>query len=118
MPRNDGRSDDPRLRFEAMFTQHYPRVLAYVRRRAPQEAADVVSEVFLTAWRRFDREPADALPWLLGVARRTMANARRTAHRRPALPLTDLEGGAGAGSALDERLEGAEAYAGLYEGDR
>ena len=120
MPR-DERRDGARTRFEAMFTEHYPRVMAYARRRAPDQAADVASEVFLTAWRRVDDVPADALPFLLGVARRTIANARRSDRRHPAVPLADpvSVGGAGdAGSAAIDRLEVAEAFARLSEADR
>jgi RNA polymerase sigma-70 factor (ECF subfamily) len=35
---------------------------------------DVVSEVFLVAWRRLDELPDDPLPWLLVTARRVVAN--------------------------------------------
>jgi RNA polymerase sigma-70 factor (ECF subfamily) len=119
MPRDDGPSDDRRLRFEAMFTQHYPQVLAYVRRRTSDDPADTVSEVFLTAWRRFDRVPGDALPWLLAVARRALANRRRSDARHPSTPLpaADLDT---AGPEIDpqERLEVAAAFARLSDVDR
>jgi RNA polymerase sigma-70 factor (ECF subfamily) len=46
---------------------------------------DVLSETFLVAWRRIDVVPADGLPWLLGVARRVLANQRRGEARRGAL---------------------------------
>jgi RNA polymerase sigma-70 factor, ECF subfamily len=45
----------------------------------------VMAEVFLIAWRRFDGVPQDALPWLLGVARRVLANQRRGDSRVAAL---------------------------------
>jgi RNA polymerase sigma-70 factor, ECF subfamily len=120
MPRGDGRrrDHDSRLRFEAVFRQHHPQVLAYARRRAPQDAADVVSEVFLTAWRRLDDLPADALPWLLGVARRIIANARRAAARRPSVPIGDPATVADAGSSLIERVSVAEAFRRLSDLDR
>ncbi len=44
-----------------------------------------MAETFLVAWRRLDDVPADALPWLYGVARRVLANERRSAGRRAAL---------------------------------
>jgi len=73
-------------RFEALFRDNYPAVRAYALRRAPGEMAqDVVSETFLVAWRRLDDVPADALPWLYGVARRALANQRRSAGRNAAL---------------------------------
>ncbi len=81
-------------RFEGLFKANYPAVRAYALRRTSGDAAqDVVSETFLVAWRRLDEVPADALPWLYGVARRVLANRRRTADRS---------------AALEERLAGAE----------
>jgi DNA-directed RNA polymerase specialized sigma24 family protein len=45
--------------------------------------ADVVSEVFMTAWRRIvDIPDGSELPWLYGVARRVVMNHRRGARRR------------------------------------
>ncbi len=41
----------------------------------------MLAETFLTAWRRLEDVPHDELPWLLGVARRHIANRRRSAHR-------------------------------------
>lgn len=73
--------------FTTLYRRHREAVERYVLRRAgPEEVGDVLAEVFLVAWRRFDRIPADPLPWLYGVARRVLANDRRAARRR-----TDLE---------------------------
>jgi RNA polymerase sigma-70 factor, ECF subfamily len=75
-----------RKRFEQVFDEHFRAVSAYARRRAAKaEAEDVVAETFLVAWRRLDEVPSDAKPWLLGVARRVLANQRRAAGRRLAL---------------------------------
>jgi len=52
-----------------------------LRRTDPDEADDVVAETFLIAWRRFDDIPANAGPWLLGVARRVLSNRRRSDRR-------------------------------------
>jgi RNA polymerase sigma factor (sigma-70 family) len=69
-----------------MFRESYPAVRAYALRRTSADAAqDVVAETFLVAWRRLDDVPADALPWLYGVARRVLANRRRAADRAMAL---------------------------------
>lgn len=46
---------------------------------------DVVAEVFTVAWRSLDRIPAEALPWLLGVARNVVLHRHRAAGRRAAL---------------------------------
>jgi RNA polymerase sigma factor (sigma-70 family) len=75
-----------RGRFERVFDAHYRAVSAYALRRAGNaEAEDAVAETFLIAWRRLDDIPADAKPWLLGVARRVLANQHRAAARRSAL---------------------------------
>jgi RNA polymerase sigma-70 factor (ECF subfamily) len=69
-----------------MYRQHAGAVLAYARRRTTQAAADdVVADVFLIAWRRVDDVPVEPLPWLLGVARKVLANQRRGEHRGAAL---------------------------------
>ena len=72
-------------RFEAIFGATHSRVLAYALRRAedPDSAEEAVSETFLIAWRRLEVVPAEQpLPWLLGTARRVLANQRRSAKRR------------------------------------
>lgn len=81
-----GRELDRRWTFEELFAAHYWAVRAYVLRRAPSASAeDVLAETFLIAWRRLDGIGADPLPWLLGVARRVMANQHRAERRRGAL---------------------------------
>jgi len=87
MPAPAGRRDLlPRERIEALFEAHHRALLAYALRRAPtpDDAEDVVAEVFATAWRRVDAVPDgdEALPWLYGVARNTVANHRRGAARQ------------------------------------
>jgi RNA polymerase sigma-70 factor, ECF subfamily len=87
---------DRRGAFEELFSAHYWAVRAYVLRRAPSASAeDVVAETFLVAWRRLDTLGEDPLPWLLGVARRVLANQQRAERRRGALTtrLQDLLAG-------------------------
>ena len=73
-------------RFEGLFRENYAAVRGYALRRAARDVAqDVVAETFLVAWRRIEDVPDDALPWLYGVARRVLANERRSADRRAAL---------------------------------
>jgi RNA polymerase sigma-70 factor, ECF subfamily len=75
-----------RARLEALFAAHSRDVLAYAARRTDQASAgDVLSEVFVVAWRRLDEIPCEPLPWLLAVARRVLANQRRGARRRELL---------------------------------
>jgi RNA polymerase sigma-70 factor, ECF subfamily len=72
--------------FERLFHAHLPAVRAYARRRIDATTAeDVVAETFVVCWRRLDDVPDDPLPWLLGVARRCLANRRRADDRRSAL---------------------------------
>jgi RNA polymerase sigma factor (sigma-70 family) len=72
-----------------MFHELSPRVFAYARRQCdPVTAQDVVSETFLTAWRRRGDVPEPALPWLLVVARNMIANRRRGEQRRDRLAET------------------------------
>ena len=75
-----------RRRFERLYEELAPDVQAYVLRRIEQELVpDVVADVFVVAWRRLDDLPSAPLPWLLGVARKTVANHLRSARRRSAL---------------------------------
>jgi len=64
-------------RFEVVYAAHRGPVLGYVLRRTgnPDDAADVIAETFLTAWRRLDEIPRDPQTrlWLYGVARRVLA---------------------------------------------
>jgi RNA polymerase sigma-70 factor (ECF subfamily) len=77
---------DRRGAFEELFAAHYWAVRGYVVRRAATAAVeDVVAETFLVAWRRVDTLREDPLPWLLGVARRVLANQQRADRRRGAL---------------------------------
>jgi RNA polymerase sigma-70 factor (ECF subfamily) len=78
--------EDRRARFERLYGAHSPDVALYALRRADRETAqDVVSETFTVAWRRLDEIPDEPLPWLYGVARRVLANQRRSATRLAAL---------------------------------
>ncbi len=69
--------------FERTYAATYEAVLRYCLRRASREdALDAAGETFAVAWRRREDIPADRpLPWLYGVARRVLANQRRSAHR-------------------------------------
>lgn len=76
-------------RFERLYADHGRAVLAYAVRRttSPQDAADVVGDTFLVTWRRLDEAPSgdEERLWLYGVARRVLANHRRSARRRERL---------------------------------
>jgi RNA polymerase sigma factor (sigma-70 family) len=75
-------------RLEELFAAHGRAVWAYARRRATAaDADDAVSETFLVAWRRLDDVPAEPRAWLLGVARRCLANLSRSETRQSAVRL-------------------------------
>ena len=70
--------------FRELYESHHRRVMAYLLRRADREVAfDAAEDVFLVAWRRLSKIPPSdrALPWLYGVARKVLANHRRSAAR-------------------------------------
>ncbi|GAB3987003.1 hypothetical protein GCM10029978_103930 [Actinoallomurus acanthiterrae] len=78
--------NDPAERFTALYDRYYRNVLGYVLLRAEHGAAeDVVSEVFLIAWRRLDDLPESPLPWLLGVARNLLFKQYDVVRRRQVL---------------------------------
>jgi len=80
------RADEPsRERFRRLYESNYSAILGYALRRvSPEEAADVVADTFLIAWRRLSEVPHgdDARLWLYGIARRVLANSARSARRR------------------------------------
>jgi RNA polymerase sigma factor (sigma-70 family) len=77
------------VRFERLYADHGRAVLAYAVRRAAdaQDAADVVADTFLVAWRRLDDVPPGRAGrlWLYGVARHVLANQQRSERRRERL---------------------------------
>lgn len=112
--------DVRRARLEGLYATHAADVRAYLRRRTDGATADdVLSDVFVVAWRRLDQVPQDPLPWLLACARNVLANSQRGERRRAALieRLTTTAGRSGVriedgGSTL------AAAFATLGERDR
>lgn len=80
--RDDGEAKE---RVADIYERYAPSIAAYaLRRSSTSDAADVTAETFLVAWRRRDVVPEEpnTLPWLYGVARRVLANQRRTHRRR------------------------------------
>jgi RNA polymerase sigma-70 factor, ECF subfamily len=110
-----------------LYRDHARDVLAYAVRRAAsaEDAADVVAETFLVAWRRGPDVPGGdaARLWLYGVARRTLANQRRGERRRTRLAArmraelpAALAAALPAPTAADDAV--LTAIAGLRESDR
>jgi RNA polymerase sigma factor (sigma-70 family) len=117
--------DSQAVAFTACWHREMPRVMAYATRHVGAELApEVVSETFLQAWRRWSDVPGEPLPWLLGTARKTIANQRRSGRRRVALAdrVARLEGVARAaqdvGDIVEARSEALAALAALPETDR
>lgn len=84
--------------FRRLYTSHFDALLAYALRRVatPADAADVVADTFLVAWRRRGHVPQgdEARLWLYGVARNVLTNQQRGDRRRDRL-----------GERLRQRLE-------------
>src|SRR5438067_11403596 len=82
-------------RFRDVYGANFAAITGYAMRRAAsaEDAADVVAETFLVAWRRLADVPAGdaARLWLYATARRILSNQRRSARR---------------GTRLSERLAG------------
>lgn len=71
---------------EDLFDAHHARLLAFaVRRVGPDDADDVVSEVYAVAWRRRAEVPDPALPWLYQAARNVVLHHYRADGRRAGL---------------------------------
>ena len=81
----DDAPDDPALRFERLYADSVTALLGFCLRRCDtrEDAADLVAEVFLVAWRRIEQIPGgdDARLWLFGVAHRLLANQQRALRR-------------------------------------
>jgi RNA polymerase sigma-70 factor (ECF subfamily) len=78
------------VRFARLVHEHSAAVGNYIRRRlyplSASDLDDLVEETMIVVWRRLDRVPDDAeLPWMLGVARNVLRNARRSKTRRSAV---------------------------------
>lgn len=77
-------------RFRELYGEHWCMLLGYAVRRtnSAEEAADVVGETFLVAWRKPEGVPTgddEARLWLYGVARNVLRNQHRSANRRTQL---------------------------------
>lgn len=69
----------------SLFDAHFADIWRFARRRcdSSQDADDVTAETFAVAWRRRDDVPIEeARLWLFGVARRVLANHRRSIDRQ------------------------------------
>ena len=68
---SDSRPAQDRATFTTIYREHYPQILAYLRRRIAAAAAEeYCAEVFGRAWANFASllHPQRPLPWLYGIA--------------------------------------------------
>jgi RNA polymerase sigma-70 factor, ECF subfamily len=97
------RSADPEAAFRELYQATYDDLVCFVERRVHLAVADdVVAEVFLTAWRRFDDVPQTrdaARAWLFVVAHHTVRNRQRSETRQRSLALRILREPQTAGAA-------------------
>lgn len=80
------RESSDEVKFTSAYEAHARTLLGYALRRTatPADAADVVAETMLTAWRRLNVVPdePETILWLYGVARNVIANGDRTRRRQ------------------------------------
>jgi RNA polymerase sigma-70 factor (ECF subfamily) len=86
-PRSDGVADQDAVeQFTSLYERTRPRVYAFaVSHAGRQLAEEIVSEVYLVAWRRLADIPRPELPWLLSVARNVTASQFRATVRQRSL---------------------------------
>jgi RNA polymerase sigma-70 factor (ECF subfamily) len=112
---------EPRA-FAEIFDRHHDELYRYLRRRVgPVLAADIASEIFVTAFARRGAYRADcdsARPWLYGIAHNLLRNQSRRERRlllayerHGAVPETDHS----ASDAFSEADDRADAVAGTSE---
>ena len=76
-------AEQDRERFERLAADVVEPVRRFlVRRTDPDTAEDALADTLLVCWRRLDDVPEEALPWVYGVARNSLANLERGARRQ------------------------------------
>ena len=78
---------DREARFSRLVREHGDALHRYLRRRHVvgdgNDAEDLLADVLAVAWRRLDDIPVGAeAPWLFGVAKHRLSNARHRSSRR------------------------------------
>ena len=117
------------LRLRTLADRVVEPVRRYLARRCDAATADeVLNDVLVVCWRRLDEvpaEPAESIPWAIGVARNLLANAERAQRRRDRLtakvialdppPLAILD--AGSGEPTDDAIAVRDALTRLRRDD-
>jgi RNA polymerase sigma factor (sigma-70 family) len=101
--------DDPR-RFEELVGLYGGRVHAYLSRRSPAHADDLLSEVWLAAFvarHRYDPALGEVVGWLFGIARNVLLAHLRAEQRRSTGPAAGPVADTDDWAAVDARLDAA-----------
>lgn len=90
--------------FTTLFETHATAVHRYAARRAAApDVEDIVADVFVIAWRKFEQIPADfELPWLFRTAWNVLANRHR---RFVELPFDELPDGPDGGDIANDVID-------------
>jgi RNA polymerase sigma-70 factor (ECF subfamily) len=111
--------------WDVLYRTSYPRLLAYARRRLPDEVArDLVGETMARAVEsidRYDTRQGRFEAWLFGICRMLLRQAARQAGRPARAPLDDPSHGAGVEDRLDADVEATAmraAYGKLTDDER
>jgi RNA polymerase sigma-70 factor (ECF subfamily) len=118
-------SGDREERFTRLVQEHADALNRYLRRRYvaadATDVEDLLADILAIAWRRLEEVPDDAAgPWLFGVARHRLSNARTRRSRRDRI-MAPMRPRAAAPAAEDEAvadLAFREALARLPEKER
>jgi RNA polymerase sigma-70 factor (ECF subfamily) len=102
---------------EAIYVELHPRVLAFMAGRAPREAEDLASEVFVSVAEglsRFEGDERQLRAWVFTIAYRRLSDLWRRSHRRRTEPsamehLDDLVPAGDAEAEAVDNLSSAEA---------
>lgn len=99
--------------FAEIFDRHAPAVHHYLSRRVGDLADDLLSETFLTAFRKrgdYRAERLDVRPWLYGIAGNMVRRHQRAeAARYRTLARSGAEGDTGSAGELEDALDRADA---------
>lgn len=118
MPDGDlitGSLEDPPV-FERLVILLGPRVHAYLARRAPRHADDLLAEVWLAAFhgrRSYDPARAEAAAWVFGIARNVLSGHFRVRQREAGHSEARGETHIDEWDAVDQRLDAAGLAPGL-----
>ena len=78
-------TDDAEAWMGQLWLENYDAILRFAYRRLPDQAEEVASETFMTAWRRRADVPKEARPWLFVTAKNIILTRTRGQMRYDAL---------------------------------